>query len=150
MSKTRITSECWREYIREQVADTIAGGGSDPTSLLRQSGLAMRGLAMLLERGEMMESIPQLKGMRMRAQKACFHNSMRATFERPDLSYVEGYGLHPEFGAIHHAWCTTPEGVAIDLTWREPAICYFGVRFTKKEIAERVMTGGEFSMFDIL
>lgn len=53
------------------------------------------------------------------AVQACYTASARLA-RRRDLAYVEGYAL-AELGetlqVVEHAWCSTPDGVAVDPAW---------------------------------
>lgn len=87
--------------------------------------------------------IPRPKGIRKRRDKACFVNC--ATHPRIyDHTYVycEGLALF-EINErvsmwVHHAWLGDAEGNAIDVTWSEPGIAYFGRAFDPMEVARAV------------
>ena len=137
MNDKHITVHLWRKWM---VASIAQCGHHE---------FIKRGLSLLLARGEMMEPILRPKGMRKRKDGQCFLNALRTRGKYLDLSYVEGYAITG--GAlIHHAWCATPEHKAIDPTWRELGVSYFGVRFTPQEIAERLQMTRAFSMFEML
>ena len=73
--------------------------------------------------------VPRPKGMRKRADKACFLNALRVVL-RDDTTYSYAEGLAwTKLGAVHHAWVVDSDGNAIDPTWKEPASGYYGVVF---------------------
>jgi len=54
----------------------------------------------------------------------CFRNALRLASERPDLRYIEGYGVSQEFEGMpeRHAWCADSDGQVFDPTptWADP------------------------------
>lgn len=85
--------------------------------------------------------IPRPKGMRKRADKACYLNALRVVLKyHPAYTYAEGLAWGAELGIpIHHAWVVDGRGNAIDPTWREPGSRYHGVTF---DLAELTNLGG--------
>ena len=81
---------------------------------------------------------PRPKGVRKRADRACFLNSARLACAREDLTYCEGFAL-TDWGWVHHAWCVTPTGVVVDSTWPTIGMRYIGFTVEKVEIAELVL-----------
>ena len=70
------------------------------------------------------------KGLKRGEQGMCFTNCARAAADS-GLLYVEGYAVSLRLLIpIHHAWLLGPDGRAVDLTWKDPAMCaYVGVAF---------------------
>ena len=63
-------------------------------------------------------------------KKMCFFNGQILALEQPGLCYVEGVALEPKYRhPIHHGWCITPDGRAVDPTWGKPGLAYCGVPF---------------------
>lgn len=81
---------------------------------------------------------PKPKGVRKRADKQCFGNCQLLAVDR-GWSYVEGYAVAEDGFAVHHAWCGDEVGRAIDPTWEKPGVAYFGVAFSPKEVAGRLL-----------
>jgi hypothetical protein len=73
--------------------------------------------------------IARPKGMRKLSDKACYRNALKVALDG-DYAYAEGLAWASEaWGPIHHAWVVDADGHAIDPTWREPGIRYYGVAF---------------------
>lgn len=95
----------------------------------------------LMTRGKEYKGIARPKYFRKRRDRDCFYNAtmtgFRAernpTWKGPKVTYVEGvaYDLNCFF---HHAWVTTDDEHAIDVTWREPGTFYWGVAVPFKEL----------------
>lgn len=67
--------------------------------------------------------------------KFCFYNSHTLCARSDRYVYCEGYCL-PDFPGgfpfpVHHGWAVDREtGLVVDVTLREPAVCYVGLAFT--------------------
>jgi hypothetical protein len=85
---------------------------------------------------------PRPKGMRKRADKACYLNAFRIVMDRryPEFVYAEGLAWCG-FGPIHHAWVVDPDGNAVDPTWQQPGDRYWG-RVLSIRAGELVCPGG--------
>ncbi|GAB1545146.1 hypothetical protein NUACC21_78220 [Scytonema sp. NUACC21] len=60
----------------------------------------------------------------------CYYNCHQILSKKKykDLIYVEGYAIAPNVGfPVNHAWLMDSQGYALDPTWREPGLVYFGV-----------------------
>ena len=71
----------------------------------------------------------------------CYGNSFDLAMERRELTYCEGFLAMPvrnkEPFDVRHAWCITADGAVIDVTFDGVAgMSYFGVAYTKEEIAQ--------------
>src|SRR5437660_3577128 len=82
------------------------------------------------------------RGLRKRQDGACFFNAAAVVFDQrwPDLVYCEGLAPLDEEAVtdgpwLHHAWCATKEGEAIEVTWRLPAAVYYGVVIDSQVLA---------------
>jgi hypothetical protein len=55
-------------------------------------------------------------------KRFCFRNAFRLAATRPDLHYVEGYGVSTggEGMPSRHAWCIDRVGRVFDPTWGDP------------------------------
>jgi hypothetical protein len=81
---------------------------------------------------------PRPKGVRKRKDRACFENSQKLVLKSGTgrtWSYVEGFALSALGVVVHHGWCGDEQGRAIDATWKEPGLAYFGVAFSAQEVA---------------
>jgi hypothetical protein len=80
---------------------------------------------------------PRPKGIRKRADRACFRNALRFVLDHPDHLYVEGLAVPDGWDfPVHHAWVAAEgSAVAVELTWREPGADYRGVALTLVEVA---------------
>jgi hypothetical protein len=77
------------------------------------------------------------KGYRKGRDKHCFGNAGElALFGRG--RYVEGFAMDDEAGWIHHAWLTLDGIHAIETTWSEPAMFYFGREYDVEANAAKV------------
>jgi hypothetical protein len=71
-------------------------------------------------------------------KKYCYRNAYRLACERPNLRYIEGFGVSRDFEGMpnRHAWCADSEGRVFDPTptWADPdrpltvlALCGIGL-----------------------
>ncbi|MUG92851.1 hypothetical protein F7734_10475 [Scytonema sp. UIC 10036] len=68
----------------------------------------------------------ELKG----APSHCYYNCQQIIRKKKykNLTYVEGYAIAPEVSfPINHAWLVDSDGYAVDPTWRETGLLYFGI-----------------------
>lgn len=75
--------------------------------------------------------VPRPKGMRKRADKACYLNALRVVLQHhPLYTYAEGLAWTASLDTpVHHAWVVDAEGNAIDPTWKQPGRRYYGTTF---------------------
>lgn len=86
--------------------------------------------AFVLEHGRQWQAAKRPAGQRKRRSQMCFMNATHLMHEDDSLTYVEGYAAR--FFPTLHAWCVTPDGVVVDLTWPDPQNSYyFGVPFKR-------------------
>lgn len=82
---------------------------------------------------------PRPKGVRKRADKACFLNALNYVCQYPGHRYVEGVAdlvVGDREVPMHHAWVVRDGSTdVIDVTWPEPGARYVGVEFTPKKVA---------------
>jgi hypothetical protein len=80
------------------------------------------------------------KGWRKMKDKHCFGNATDVALDDRG-KYVEGFAVSATLGflAVHHAWITLDGIHAIETTWREPGVFYFGIEFDNKAVAKRVL-----------
>jgi hypothetical protein len=80
--------------------------------------------ALMIRHGEWFEPRVRPDGTPVGEKKSCFRNAFRLASERPDLRYVEGYGVSIDFEGMpeRHAWCAGSDGRVIDPTptWADP------------------------------
>jgi hypothetical protein len=76
------------------------------------------------------------------APRSCFYNAFILSACSPGLRYGEGYAL-AFLGTggtevwSHHAWVITPDGNAIDNTWRKPGLRYVGIAINPRDLTRR-------------
>ncbi|MFF8283389.1 hypothetical protein ACF06W_11775 [Streptomyces albus] len=83
--------------------------------------------ALLLAHGRWFEPAPLPVGVQRLPARQCFENAFLLASTRPDLTYVEGYVVDEVGLYLLHAWCSDPDGNAVDPTWPEPGLAYLGV-----------------------
>lgn len=83
----------------------------------------------VLENGRAWTPAKRPKGMRKRADKMCFRNSLDAAWFSTKYRYVEGYAASAYSGIVtEHAWLVDADDNVIDLTWRQPEYsAYYGI-----------------------
>ena len=93
---------------------------------------------------------PKPKGIRTGSFQQCFDNAYRLA-RRRNLIYVEGYAVRMigdwRSYEVHHAWCSTPDGLVIDNTWNE-GLEYFGVPLDLEFVEHIRETSDEFSALE--
>lgn len=97
----------------------------------------------VLSQGETFTPAPLPAEFSRGPARQCFHNALTLCISRPDLRYVEGFGL-PDWlpMPIHHGWCVTGDGTVVDPTWENPEDRqYHGVVIPLAEIIERGRCG---------
>lgn len=73
-----------------------------------------------------------------KAEKECFYNAALLALGRPDLIYVEGYGMAKGCPLpVLHAWCTLDGKTVIDPTWEE-GVEYYGVPMETRYLYKRL------------
>lgn len=103
---------------------------------------------LILTYGKAMSAQPMPATIRRGLPKSCYYNSQKVAFKHSDLIYVEGYAIAQDISIpFAHAWLMTLEGFAIDVTWDEPGVAYFGIPFNtdwiKSILAARKARGRE-------
>jgi hypothetical protein len=78
------------------------------------------------------------KGYRKRKDKECFGNAVDLALDERG-KYVEGFAMTDLGLAVHHAWVTLDGVHAIETTWHEPGLFYFGIEYDNKAVARRVL-----------
>jgi hypothetical protein len=80
--------------------------------------------ALLLREGTFFEPRHRPASVPVGEKRYCFRNAYRLASERPDLAYVEGYGVSDGFESMptRHAWCTDAACRVFDPTptWADP------------------------------
>lgn len=99
----------------------------------------------LLQHGKFFAPRPMPAGMWKGPPRVCYGNAIiLGTIQ--GFRYVEGYAV-PKFDTgnffpVEHAWNTDAEGrVALDPTWDEPGIAYFGVEFSVERADDATWNG---------
>lgn len=63
--------------------------------------------------------------------KLCYSNAQAIAVECPEFTYVEGFAISANVMLpLEHAW-VMKDGYAIEPTWSEPGIAYFGIPFNR-------------------
>lgn len=82
-----------------------------------------------LEYGIFME--PRVAPKELKSEPSyCYYNCQQIIRKRKykNLTYVEGYAIAQNVSIpINHAWLLDGDGYAIDPTWRETGLLYFGI-----------------------
>lgn len=66
-------------------------------------------------------------------QKSCYQNSFKLAQKHKHLTYVEGFAVPQNIPIpIFHAWLMTPDGYAIDPTWKTLGDFYLGIPLSLK------------------
>jgi hypothetical protein len=80
--------------------------------------------ALLLRHGEFHEPRHRPADVAPGEKKYCYRNAFRLASERPELRYIEGYGVSAGFEGMpeRHAWCVDRAGLVFDPTptWADP------------------------------
>jgi hypothetical protein len=102
--------------------------------------------------GRFFTPVPRPQGVRRRAMQQCFANASRLALSRPDeFRYCEGYAFDVLGGAVHHGWVAPIDGDgAIDVTWDEPALSYFGFAIDAQTLGRairEIRTAGPFALW---
>ncbi|MEN8447140.1 MAG: hypothetical protein ABG776_19245 [Cyanobacteria bacterium J06555_13] len=80
--------------------------------------------------------------------KYCYSNTQDLLDSHAELTYVEGYAIRDVVSLpLPHAWLMTSEGTAVDPTWSDDGVCYFGIplqtNWVQQFLAERVERYGD-------
>lgn len=79
--------------------------------------------------------------------KQCFRNAANAALSDQSLIYVEGFASI--FIPVLHAWCITPAGEVVELTWKDgDAIGYYGVPFQRAFLCRQLVHNQTYSLLD--
>ena len=79
--------------------------------------------------------------------KECYKNSFDILFEKPDLTYCEGYA-HGAVIPVMHAWLATSDGKVVDATWPEIGSAYWGIPFERDFVMKTAMTREVYGVID--
>lgn len=83
---------------------------------------------LLLTHAFFMRPVPLPSEVERGIPKYCYSNAQDLLDFHADLTYVEGYAIRDAvFFPMPHAWLMTNEGDAVDPTWPDDGICYFGI-----------------------
>lgn len=86
---------------------------------------------LVLTHGRPFTPAPLPEDIEPMTMKECYRNALTFGFDRRDLTYCEGFALHPKFPMpVPHAWLADGAGVVVDPTWEEGA-AYFGIPMRK-------------------
>lgn len=105
----------------------------------------------VLRNGHPGVSQPRPKGVRKRAYKQCFRNSIQFYWNGADEthSYVEGFAISEHGFMVHHAWLEDERHNVLDLTWKDPLIAlYYGVTFTREEVKAQIIKHKVYGFLD--
>jgi len=103
--------------------------------------------------GEHFPGPPGLHGHRRGKEGECWRNAMQATFDNSkQLTYVQGFVIGSMTQVVAHAWCVDRDDRLVELTW-DVAIArgderYFGVRFTREQLADLVLAYGTYDWYE--
>jgi hypothetical protein len=109
----------------------------------------------VLKEGSFYNPAPKPADVRQGQPKQCFTNAAMLAFERPDLTYVEGYAI--AWGSIPlaqgHAWCVDRKGNVVDNTWSNitgrdgvAGTAYFGIPFSTEFVRKTILAKGKDSV----
>jgi hypothetical protein len=101
----------------------------------------------VLEHGREWQAAKRPAGLRKRRNQMCFMNATHLMQEDESLTYVEGYAAR--FFPTIHAWCVTPDGIVVDLTWPDPQNShYFGVPFQREFVRATICKREYYGVLD--
>ena len=108
------------------------------------------GMLLIATNGRPFKPIPRPKGVRLRSAKQCYRNVGNFVLEHEsDFLYCEGLAVSGD-GAhcVPHAWiCPIETWQAVDVTWRQPGVAYFGIALAEPALVRAMnksMTYGPF------
>ena len=140
---TPIIYEIYVELMQEFLEGIVTGIHEDPDPR-KQDWKYHCFEEMLLKHGQFMEPMPidSDSDQGFAAPNHCYSNSQQVAF-KSDLIYCEGYAISSKTDMpipLNHAW-VREQSLAVELTWSQPGICYFGIAFNgewlQKFIGER-------------
>lgn len=99
------------------------------------------GMLLVATHGRHFLPTPRPKGVRLRAVKQCYRNAGNFVLEHEDnFWYCEGLAVSRNGHCVAHAWvCPIATSQAIDLTWREIGVAYFGIALDERRLAEQMI-----------
>ena len=80
--------------------------------------------------------------------KACFLNAYNLAAKYPELKYAEGYAKAETVCSGLHAWVVDKDGNAIDPTWQDAGVDYFGVIFNMNYVNRVLQQKKEYGVID--
>ena len=84
--------------------------------------------------------VPVASEFKRGTPKHCYMNAGRLAQEHAELAYCEGFAVQPGLIAVHHAWCLTPDGGVVDVTWPfNPGTQYWGIALSTEFLLESLM-----------
>jgi hypothetical protein len=99
----------------------------------------------LRDHGEVFVGTRRPKGVRRRAAKECYMNAAVFVDEHPEYEYCEGLAVasRDHWLPCDHAWVALRGAdEAIELTWRDPGIAYFGIRVSSGDLIQSQVESG--------
>ncbi len=107
---------------------------------------------LILDCGTMMMGKPLPKKIKKGLPRNCYYNAQQIASQKTDLIYCEGYAIAVGVNfPLKHAWLMTPGKYAIDPTWEEPGLCYWGVPLNIEWVRSHLQARGrdaELSIFE--
>jgi hypothetical protein len=85
--------------------------------------------------------------LRKHRDRRCYDNSSDLVRAGRLPYYVEGFAWHRIGGfPMEHAWNSDDGERAIDVTWKEPGMIYFGVLFSEHEMMKAICAASPYEL----
>jgi len=130
------------EHLRQEVSQLEHFNSFQHVSKYRSVG------HFVLENGRYWSPEKKPKELSWGEPKNCFGNCTLLSMAEPEkYIYCEGYAVG-EFFPMLHAWCVTPHGTVIDITWKNAGCEYFGMAIRDDYLTESIRNQNHYGLVD--